>query len=143
MTHDPLDALLKVRRMAADEARRGLAECLRAESEAIAAIVEIEASIGRETEAATSLAADDAEVEAFAAWLRRIRPQQRAAHAAAEEAEAAATQARMLLGAARAAIRAAEEMLAKHAAEARAAAQRKGQAEIDETAQRSGSIMRK
>jgi flagellar export protein FliJ len=143
MTHDPLDALLKVRRMAADEARRGLAECLRAESEAIAAIVEIEASIGRETEAATSLAADDAEVEAFAAWLRRIRPQQRAAHAAAEEAEAAATQARMLLGAACAAIRAAEEMLAKHAAEARAAAQRKGQAEIDEMAQRSGSIMRK
>jgi hypothetical protein len=49
----------------------------------------------------------------------------------------------MLLGAARAAIRAAEEMLAKHAAEARAAAQRKGQAEIDEMAQRSGSIMRK
>ena len=143
MTHDPLDALLKVRRMAADEARRGLAECLRAESEAIAAIVEFEASIGRETEAATSLAADDAEVEAFAAWLRRIRPQQRAAHAAAEEAR----------GGGDAGAHAAWGSACGHpggrgdACEARrrgpGGGERKGQAEIDEMAQRSGSIMRK
>ena len=64
--------------MAADEARRGLAECLRIESEAAAAVAAIKAAIERETEAATSLAAGDAEVEAFGAWLRRIRPKQRA-----------------------------------------------------------------
>jgi hypothetical protein len=52
MTHDPLEALLRLRRMAADEARRGLGECLRIESEAAAAVAAIEAAIERETEAA-------------------------------------------------------------------------------------------
>ena len=128
MTHDPLEALLRLRRVAVDEARRGLAECLRIESEAAAAVAAIEAAIERETEVATSLAAGDAEVEAFAAWLRRIRPKQRAAHAAEDEAEAATVRARALLGAARAAVRAVEEMLEKHAAAAQAEAERKAQA---------------
>ena len=44
MTHDPLEALLRLRRMAADEASRGLAECLRVESEAAAAVAAIEAA---------------------------------------------------------------------------------------------------
>jgi flagellar export protein FliJ len=143
MTHDPLETLLRLRRLAADEARRGLAECLRAESEAAAAVAAIEAAIERETDAATSLAAGDAEVEAYAAWLRRIRPEQRAAHAAAESAEAATAQARMVLGAARASVLAAEEMLAQHAAAAEAAAERRAQNEIDETAQRTGSSLTK
>ena len=81
MTHDPLEPLLRLRRMAADEARRGLAERLRIESEAAAAVAAIEAAIERETDVATDLASGDAEVEAFAAWLQRIRPKQRAAHA--------------------------------------------------------------
>lgn len=143
MTHDPLEALLQMRRIAADEARRGLAECLRRESEATAAVAAIEDAIERETEAASSLIAGDAEVEAFAAWLRRIRPKQLAAHAAAKEAEASTTRARGVLGAARAAVRAVEETLARQAAEAEAAAQRKAQSELDEVAQRRGNIMRK
>ncbi|HEY2619395.1 MAG TPA: hypothetical protein VGI78_18790 [Acetobacteraceae bacterium] len=141
MTDDPLEALLRLRRMAADEARRGLAQCLRVESEAAAAVAAIEAAIERETEAATCLAAGDAEVEAFAAWLRRIRPKQQAAHAAEVEAEAATTRARAVLGAARASVRAVEEMLEKRAATAQAEAERRAQNEIDEVAQRSGIIM--
>ncbi|MGC1413201.1 MAG: hypothetical protein WA864_30155 [Acetobacteraceae bacterium] len=140
MSHDPLEALLRLRRLAADEARRGLAECLRAEGEAAVAVATIEAAIDCETEAATSLAAGDAEVEAFAAWLRRIRPKQRAALAAAEAAEAATTQARGVLGATRAAVQAVEETLEKQAAVVRAEAERRAQAEIDEAAQRSGAI---
>jgi hypothetical protein len=66
MTRNPLEALLRLRRVAADEARRGLAECLRVEGEAAAAVAAIAAAIERETEVATSLAAGDAEVEAFA-----------------------------------------------------------------------------
>ena len=50
MTHDPLQALLRLRRMTADEARRDVAECLRIESEAAAAVAAIKASIERETE---------------------------------------------------------------------------------------------
>ena len=49
MSRDPLEALLRLRRMAANEARRGLAECLRAEGEAAAAVATIEAAIDRET----------------------------------------------------------------------------------------------
>ena len=71
MTRDPLEALLRLRRVAADEARRGLAESLRVEGEAAAAVAAIAAAIERETEVATSLAVGDAEVEAFAAWFRR------------------------------------------------------------------------
>jgi colicin import membrane protein len=140
MTQDPLGSLLRLRQVALDEARRELAECLRAESEAGAAVAAIEAAIEHEMEVASSLAAGDAEVEAFAAWLRRIRPEQRAAEAAVAAAEAATAQARAVLGAARAAVRAAETMIEKKAAEARAAADRKAQAEVDEVAGRNRQI---
>ena len=45
MTDNPLRVLLRLRRMAADEARRDLAEHLRIESEAAAAVAEIEVAI--------------------------------------------------------------------------------------------------
>ena len=96
----------------------------------------VEAAIDRETEAATNLAAGDAEVEAFAGWLRRIRPKQHAAHAAEAAAEAETAQARCVLAAARAAVRAAEEMLAQHARAAAVEAERRLQADIDEAAAR-------
>ncbi len=140
MTHEPLVSLLRLRLMAVDEARRGLAECLRLESEATKAVAAIDTAIEQEMGAATSLAAGDAEVEAFAAWLRRIRPRQRAAHAAEEEAEAATARARIVLGAARAAVKAVEEMLEEHAAAAQAEAERHAQAELDEAAQRSHPV---
>lgn len=134
MTQDPLETLLRVRRAAVDEARRGLAECLRVESEASAAVAAIETAIERETDVAANLATSDAEVEAFGAWLRRIRPKQQSAHVAEQQAETATAAARAVLGAARAAVRATEQMLERHAAAAHAAAERKAQAEIDEAA---------
>ncbi len=136
MKHDPLESLLRLREVAADEARRHLADCLRLESEAAEAVAAIEAAIKRETEAATSLAAGDTEVEAFAAWLRRTRPKQQAARATKEAAEAATAEARAVLGAARAAVRAVELMLENKAQAARAEAERKVQGQIDEAASR-------
>ena len=126
-----------------DEARRGLAECLRIESEAAAAVAAIEAAIEHETEVATSLAAGDAEVEAFAAWLRRIRPKQRPRLPRKMRPRRRRCSARTLLGAARAAVRAVEEMLEKHAAAAQAAAERRAQGEIDEIAQHGEPIAQK
>jgi flagellar export protein FliJ len=140
MKHDPVESLLRLRKMAADQARRELAECLRAESEAAAATAAIKAAIARETEAASSLAVGDTEVEAFAAWLRTMRPQQQAAHAAQAAAEAATSEARAVLGAARAAVRAAEAVLEKNSAVAQAEAARKAQNQIDEVASRAKSI---
>ena len=135
MSRDPIEALLRLRKAAVDGARRDLAECLRAESEATAAVAAIESAIAREAELAANLAAGDAEVEAFGAWLRRIRPKQRSAHAAEQDAETATAQSRAVLAAARAAVRAAEEILERHAAVAQAGAQRRAQTEIDEVAQ--------
>jgi flagellar export protein FliJ len=136
MKQDPLESLRRLRQVAADEARRSLAECLRIEGEAAAAVAAIEAAIELETEAASSLTAGDVEVEAFAAWLRRIQPQQQAVRATQEAAEAATTQARAVLGAARAAIRAVEHMLENQASAASQEAGRKAQNEIDEAAGR-------
>ena len=136
MSHDPLEALLRLRLLTVDEARRSLADCLRVESEASAAAAGIEAAIERETDAATDLATGDAEVEAFAAWLRRIRPIQQAAHDAELSAEAETARARVVLGAARAAVRATEELLAQHAAAQAAEAEKQAQREIDEIAGR-------
>jgi len=140
MKRDPLDALMRLRRIAADKARRDLADCLRAESDATAAVEAIAALIEHEAEVATDLAAGDAEVEAFAAWLRRMRPQQRAAEIAAEETTADTAEARAALAMARAAVRAVEEMQAHHADAARAAAERAAQRELDEAARRNELI---
>ncbi len=140
MKQDPLESLLRLRQGALDEARRSLADCLRVESEAAAAVAAIEAAIAQEMDVASSLAAGDVEVEAFAAWLRAIRPRQQAAEAAEAEAAAATVEARAVVVAARAAVRAAETMLERKAASARAEADRKAQGEIDEVASRVGTI---
>jgi flagellar export protein FliJ len=135
---DPLDALLRLRRLTADEARRSLADCLRNEDDANHAVATIEAEIEREMEVASSLSTGDAEVEAFAAWLRRMRPRQHVAHRAEQQAEAETACARSVLAAARAAVQAAEEMIARHTAARRAAELGHEQQEIDEAAQRCG-----
>jgi flagellar export protein FliJ len=138
MTRDPLEALLRLRRLAADEARSALADCLRNEDTAVQAIAAIEAAIERETAAATSLAVGDAEVEAFAAWLRRIRPKQHAAHVAEDQAEADTARARIMLAVARTAVQAAEDMLEEHAAARRAEAERRAQYDLDEVGRHIG-----
>jgi flagellar export protein FliJ len=138
MKSDPLRALLRLRRLTADQARRQLADCLRAESEAERAVAALDAEIAHETEVATSLAGGDAEVEAYAAWLRRIRPAQLAARAAEATTVAETTETRAVLAMARAAVRAVEELLAQRGAEERMVAERLAQREIDEVAQRSG-----
>lgn len=136
MKSDPLAALLRLRRLTADQARRELADCLRAESEAKQALAAIDAEIARETEIATSLAGGDAEVEAFAAWLRRIRPSQHGARVAEAATVAQTTEARAVLAMARAAVRAVEELLTQRGAEARMTAEHQAQRDIDEVAQR-------
>ena len=136
MKSDPLASRLRLRRLTADQARRELADCLRAESEAKQAITAIDAEIARETEIATSLAGGDAEVEAYAAWLRRIRPTQQAARVAEATTVAQTTEARAVLAIARAAVRAVEELRTQREVEERMAAERQDQRDIDEVAQR-------
>ena len=135
-TGDPLASLLRLRRTTVDAARQDLATCLSAEDAAERTVAELKAAIAREMEAASSLATEDSDVEAFAAWLRQIRPRQAEAHAAHDRAREETARSRAALAAARAAERAAEVMLDKRAAEERAEDERRAQREIDETAQR-------
>ncbi|HET6196277.1 MAG TPA: hypothetical protein VFE12_11000, partial [Acetobacteraceae bacterium] len=108
-----------------------------------AAVAAIEAAVEHEMEVATNLAAGDAEVEAFAAWLRQMRPKQQAAVAGKQDAEAATAEARAALAAARAAVRAVEELLEQHALAAEAEAERRAQGAIDEIAQHGEPIAQK
>lgn len=134
MKRDPLEALLRLRQVAVDRSRRDLADCLRAEAEAEGDVRAIDASIEHEAELVSDLGAGDAEVEAFAAWLRRMRPRQREAKCAVEQAEADTGAARAALAMAQAAVRAVEEIQLHQADAARADAERAAQREIDEMA---------
>ena len=133
---DPLASLLRLRRTAVDAARQDLATCLATEDAAAHTVAELKAAVAREMAAASSLAADDTDVEAFAAWLRQVRPRQAEAHAAHDRAREETARSRAALAAARAAERAAEIMLEEQAAEQRAEGQRRAQRDLDEMALR-------
>jgi hypothetical protein len=135
MPRDPLDALIRLRRLSLEEAMRDLGARLAEETEAVAAVARIEASIAAERDAASRLDADDAAVEGFGCWLRRIGQERAAAVAARDRAEAETARARAVLGVARGALAAAEAEAARRAEQARTDGLRREQAAIDERAQ--------
>ena len=75
MTRDPLVTLIKVRKLACDEAQRKLVEALALEDRAEQMSQRVERTIAQETQAATDVNGSDAMVEAFAAWLPGARQQ--------------------------------------------------------------------
>lgn len=79
MTRDPLVTLIKVRKLACDEAQRKLVEALALEDRAEQTSHRVERTIAQETQAATDVNGSDAMVEAFAAWLPGARQQLAAA----------------------------------------------------------------
>lgn len=136
MSRDPLPALLRVRRMALDEARRLLATRLQAEAEAEADALAAERTILAEADAARALTADDGVVETFAAWLPGARRRAEAARAAQEAAQAETSLARAGLQLARAAVEAAEALQSRQAEGRAAEAARKEQIALDDMAPR-------
>ncbi len=136
MKRDPLAAVLRVRRLAMEDATRDFAECLRCEAEAGQAVAAVEAAIERETEVASSLSAGDAVVEAFGAWLKRVRKDLRAAQALHEQAENETARARAALAVARSGVKATEHLIAQQAAAAAAEAARQEQRDLDEIGRR-------
>lgn len=136
MPRDSLEAVLRIRQRALDEAVRDFAEALRIEAEAEQATGAIEAAMAREAEAASDPATDDAAVEAFGVWLRKARKDLAMATIARERAAAETARQRAIVAAARAAVRAAEQMISDRAARRRAAADRREQHALDEIALR-------
>lgn len=132
MARDPLSTLLRVRRVALDEARRALADCLDAEAAAAEALTRAEAEILRERAAAASLDADDAAVEAFAGWLRLARGRAEQARLAHERVTAETARARAIVALARGSFEAAQTALDQKADDEREAWQRREQLSLDE-----------
>lgn len=136
MPRDPLDGLLRLRRLSLEEAMRELAIRLAAETTADEAVATIEASIVTEQAAASRLDADDLAVEAFGRWLRRAIQEREAATTTRDRTETETARARAVLGAARAAVAAVEAEIARRTADVRAGILRHEQAAIDEHAGR-------
>ena len=137
MTRDTLATVVRLRRSVVNEASAFLVECIRAEAAATAAVKAAGAAIARERRAAEELAADDAEVEAFAGWLKRGRAGLERARVIHERAAAETARARATLAAARAALEAAETLHAAQEQEIRAGRDRKEQLNLDEAGTRS------
>jgi flagellar export protein FliJ len=139
---DPLQTLLRLRRLTVDQARRGLAECLRHQAEADERVREIAASIDRETDTVSQLSADDAMVDNYAAWLRRTRVEQSVAANALCLAETRTQEARAVLTAGRSAVETVETMIQRQAAERAAEAGRQEQKALDEAARSRSAPLR-
>lgn len=137
MPRDALQTVLRLRRLACDEARRALGAAIAREDLARSAADAVEQEIVRETETACSLIADDAVVEAYGTWLIGARQRAEAARSAAERAEAETGRARAALNLARAGLESAEALAAQRAAhQAEAEAQRDQHALDDLTRRR-------
>lgn len=133
--HNSLHALLRVRALALDEAKRDLASALRAEQGAATAVEASEAEIVREAAIAEDPAAGDAQVEAFASWLRIARQRLENAQMGHGRAIAETGRARAALAACRAAHEAARMALERAEEELRLQRLRQEQLALDEIAQ--------
>ncbi len=133
---DPLDTVLRIRRLAMDDAARTLASCLHSEETARQAAEAAEAAIGAEGEVAADLSAGDGAVEAFARWLPVGRARAAAARVRHDTATAETARARASLTIARAATEAASALSERRAAERDLLTQRRAQAVLDEVGSR-------
>jgi hypothetical protein len=136
MTRDTLATVIRLRRSVVNEASVALVECIRAEAAATAAVKAAGAAITRERRAAEELAADDADVEAFSAWLKRGRAGLERTRAIHERAAAETARARATLAAARATLEAAETLHAAREQKIRAGREHKEQLDLDEAGRR-------
>jgi flagellar export protein FliJ len=135
MARDPLVPLLKLRRLAVDQARQGLAECLAREEVTEKVLAEAEAALERETLAAQA-SASDGEVEAFAAWLPYGRMAVQKAQSARDAAAVETTLGRAALTLARSAAEAVEKLIEQRRQKNDAEAEQRERAVLDEAGQR-------
>lgn len=132
MVRDPLQVLLRLRRLAVDDARRTLADRLRSEGAAAAALAEIRDQIKQQT---TFIQGADTDIQlgqAFGTWLEWAELRRRGALAALQASEGETASARGVLADERAAMRAVETLIDKQDADRQAAAQRNEQRDLDE-----------
>ncbi|MFL5256719.1 MAG: hypothetical protein ACJ8AI_28265 [Rhodopila sp.] len=136
MTHDRLQLLLSIRRQAADDAMKALAERIAAEQEAGRRLAVLDAAAAAERLAAGRPKDGLPDLEGFARWSSWARARRREALAALVRAETCTALARTALTEARAAARVVEELIAARAADAHAHAARREAHALDDMASR-------
>ncbi len=136
MPRDPLQTVLRLRRIAKDEARRAVSDAVAQETLAQRLADMVDDEIARETALACRLEADDVAVEAFGAWLTCARQRAEVARNAAERAGAETARARAVLNLARAGLEAAEALAASRQDAAAAAQARRDQHALDDLTRR-------
>ena len=132
MPREPLTVAARVRRMAVDEARRLVASRLATESAAAAACASAAQKMAEEAATAAHPDADDGLVEAYVAWLPVGRSALMLAEGRLHDAEAATTQARAALAAARVAAETVEKLIAQRRQERDVHVARAEQRALDE-----------
>lgn len=136
MSRDPLRTLARLRRFEVNEARRDLADRLRAEAAAEVSHRQALAAIQQEGEAATATPNPDLAAALFSTWLPQGMAAVARADAAYRAAELATERAQMSLSATRTAARVVETLRDEQAQARRDEALRKEQAVLDEHGQR-------
>jgi len=136
MAREPLDTLLRLRRLEVQDRIRALATAIRAEESPHLARTACAEAIARETAAARSLAERDATLAGFAAWRARAVQALRAAEAQANQTANETQAARAALGDARGAMRAVELALERRKLATEQATQRSAQHALDDATRR-------
>ncbi|HQT78304.1 MAG: hypothetical protein B7Z80_14560 [Rhodospirillales bacterium 20-64-7] len=130
---DPLQRLLRLRRQAVEQRRLALADCLRTEVDAAAAIAAIDARLHLDQRAAADLLWNEPRFATMTGPGReRSQTQRAAALAALAEAEARSAAARAQLAAARAEAEAVASLLDARAELARRLAERQAEHALDD-----------
>lgn len=120
-----LETLLRLRRLAVDDARMALAGCIRDEVTADAALAAADKALERETAAAARMTEQDPKeqnpreqagvAEAFAHWLRHARDRRAALQRQHDLAATRTHEVRAVLSAGRLAVEAVETLIAQQA----------------------------
>lgn len=132
MTRDPLITLIKVRRLASDEAQRQLVNALNEESRAERIVQETERVMAQEMETASDPNSSDAVVEAFGAWLGGARRQLETARRMLLDRQAETIRVRAELTATRTALESVEALQEQRRQEAQRAQDQRLQRELED-----------
>ncbi len=132
MTRDPLITLIKVRRLASDEAQRQLVNALNEESRAERMVQETERVMAQEMETASDPNSSDAVVEAFGAWLGGARRQLETARRMLLDRQAETIRVRAELTATRTALESVEALQEQRRQEAQRAQDQRLQRELED-----------
>ena len=136
MPHDPLQTLLRVRRIAVEDGRRVLAASLDASTVATDALRQAERAITLEIERASEPGGSDNLVEAFAAWLPGAKRRVAQARDWQGRQEAEVSRCRADLNACRQALEMLEQLCTERKAAADKERSRQEVLRIDEAASR-------